>query len=112
MTPKQSPYAGEWRGTTFQGQPMSFVVSADAKVTNVSVGYAFSGCSGVEALSGLDESIMRPVTQFGRTLPDGRGIAFTFVFLSDGSASGGVVFFGPSVCGSSGEGGPFNATKR
>ena len=49
------------------------MVSADAKVANVTVGYAFSGCSGVETLSGLAESIMLPVTQFGRTLPDGRG---------------------------------------
>ena len=110
--PTASPYAGEWRGTTSQGQPISFVVSADAKVTNVTVGYAFSGCSGVETLSGLAESIMLPVTQFGTTLPDGRGIGFTFVFLSDRIASGGVVFYGPSGCGSTGDGGPFNATKR
>ena len=57
-------------------------------------------------------AIMLPVTQFGRTLPDGRGIGFTFVFLSDRIASGDVVFYGPSGCGSTGDGGPFNATKR
>jgi hypothetical protein len=105
-------YAGEWGGTTFQNQQISFSVSSDQKVTAVSVGYVFSGCSGVETLSGLDQTITSSFAQFGRTLPDGRGIAVTIVFVSDRTANGGIVFYGPPSCGSTGSGGPFGASRR
>lgn len=35
-------YAGEWSGTIFQDQQISFSVSSDQKVTALSVGYVFS----------------------------------------------------------------------
>jgi hypothetical protein len=110
--PSASGYAGEWSGTTFQQQPISFTVSRDQKVTAVSVGYVFSGCSGVETLPGPDVAVTSSFMQFGSTLPDGRGIMITIVFVSGRAASGGVVFYGPPSCGSTGSGGNFNATMR
>jgi hypothetical protein len=109
-------YAGEWSGTTAQGQPISFTVSADQKVTAVSAGYVFSGCSGMERLSNLSETIMQLSTggfaQFGQSLADGRGISVTITFVAERSASGVVVFYGPPSCGSTGSGSQFNASKR
>jgi hypothetical protein len=79
-------------------------------VTSVTVGYVFSNCAGVETLSGLDVAITL-ATQLHSRLPDGRVIQFTFVFVSDRNASGGVSFYGPIGCGSTGTGVAFNATK-
>lgn len=105
-------FAGEWVGTTFQGRPITFTVSGE-KVTAVSVGYSFSGCTGVDTLTGLDHEItLSGFTQFGASLAGGRAISVTIVFVADRTASGGVVFYGPSSCGSTGDGGPFSATKR
>ena len=111
-TPGAPASAEEYSGRTFQQQPISFTVSSEQKVTAVSVGYVFSGCSGVETLSGLDHAVTSSFAQFGSTLPDGRGIMVTIVFLPGGVASGGVVFYGPPACGSTGSGGPFNATRH
>jgi hypothetical protein len=110
--PSASGYAGEWSGKTFQQQPISFTVSSEQKVTAASVGYVFDGCSGVETLSGLDQAITSSFTQFGSSLGDGRGIMITIVFLPGGAASGGVVFYGPPSCGSTGSGGPFTAARH
>jgi uncharacterized protein YceK len=104
--------AGEWSGRTSQQQPISFTVSSDRQVTAFSVGYVFSGCSGVESLSGRSHAATFPVTQFGLSLPDGRGMMVTIVFLPDGAVSGGVVFYGPPSCGSTGTAVQFNASRH
>ena len=109
--PGAGRFAGEWSGTTFQGRPITFTVSGE-KVTAISVGYAFSGCSGVDTLSGLDHAISSGATQFGTSLAGGRAISLTIVFVADRTANGVVVFYGPSACGSTGDGGPFSASKR
>src|SRR5687767_14689461 len=46
--------AGQWNGTTSQGMPISFTVSSDEKVTSITIGHSFNGCSGSETFSGLD----------------------------------------------------------
>ena len=46
--------AGEWSGTTSQGTPISFVVSANETVTSITVGYAFNGCSGSHTFADLN----------------------------------------------------------
>lgn len=48
-----SPYRGEWSGMTSHGAAISFSVSADQKVTAISVGYSFNGCSGTKTFPGL-----------------------------------------------------------
>ena len=110
--PGPPSFAGEWSGTTFQGRPISFSVSADQKVTSAAVGYVFGGCSGVDTLSGLNETITNGFTQFGRTLPDGRGIGVSIGFVAERAANGVVVFYGQSSCGSTEGAGPFGASKR
>jgi hypothetical protein len=106
--PGAPSYAGEWSGTTFQRQPISFTVSSAQKVTRISVGYAFSGCSGVETFPNLDLAILPSPSMFahGATLPDGRGISIQAFFLTDSLASAGVIFYGSPSCGSTGSSGP------
>ena len=71
-TPAPAPssgYAGRWSGTvlvlpligagipTIQSQPFSFTVAADQRVTDISIGYNFNGCSGAKTFSGLSIAI-------------------------------------------------------
>ena len=49
-------FSGEWSGSTSQGRPLAFTVSAD-HVTAVTVGYGFGGCSGSKADSNLNAEI-------------------------------------------------------
>src|SRR5712692_10952478 len=53
-TPAGGSYAGQWSGTTSQGKPIAFTVSSDQKVTAITVGYSFNGCSGVQTYSNLN----------------------------------------------------------
>jgi hypothetical protein len=43
-----SGYDGQWSGTTFQGARITFTVAAQ-KVTAITVGYNFNGCSGANS---------------------------------------------------------------
>lgn len=52
--PSSAALDGQWSGTTSQGTPITFTVSSDQKVTAITVGYSFSGCSGVQAFSNLN----------------------------------------------------------
>ena len=51
--PSTRAQAGEWVGTTTQGSPIRFTVSDDEKVTAITVGYSFNGCSGSHTFSNL-----------------------------------------------------------
>jgi hypothetical protein len=53
-TPSGSSYDGQWSGTTSQGRPIAFTVSSDQKVTAITVGYSFNGCSGLQTFSDLN----------------------------------------------------------
>ena len=53
-TPTPAGYAGLWNGTTSQGAAISFSVSSDEKVTAITLGHNFNGCSGVETFSNLN----------------------------------------------------------
>jgi hypothetical protein len=44
---------GQWSGTTAQGVPVTFSVAPNQKVTAISVGYSFNGCSGIQTYSNL-----------------------------------------------------------
>jgi hypothetical protein len=48
-----SGLGGEWSGTTAQGAPIAFTMSADDRVTSLTIGYAFNGCSGSQTFSNL-----------------------------------------------------------
>ena len=47
-------YDGQWSGTTAQGSPITFTVSSDQKVTAITLGYSFNGCSGLQTFSNLN----------------------------------------------------------
>ena len=53
-TPSSAALDGQWSGTTSQGTPITFTVSSDQKVTAITVGYSFNGCSGVQTFSNLN----------------------------------------------------------
>src|SRR5262245_49493042 len=45
--------AGQWSGTTSQGLPIGFSVSADEILTEITIGYRVNGCSGSQTFSNL-----------------------------------------------------------
>jgi hypothetical protein len=102
-------FAGQWSGSTLQGRPLSFSVSADQSVTDISVGYSFNGCSGVKTFSGLKLVIATPLSPtspgpgFGYGSETRDGTNYTQVagwFTSGQTAMGTVVFVEFPGCGS------------
>jgi hypothetical protein len=127
--PSDSPmaYQGEWNGTTSQGRSIAVVVSSDQKVTSITVGYNFNGCSGSKTFSNLSLAIARsqpppgnpqppgpfdnPGFGFGSGAPDGPDFTQVYgAFSSSQTATGSVVFGGYPGCGNSGA--IWTATKR
>jgi hypothetical protein len=114
-------YDGQWKGTTAQGTPITFSVSADQKVTAITVGYSFNGCSGVNTFSSLNLDIGNPPNPAALTLGPGFGYGsgapdgpnYTQVygsFTSNTTAAGSVVFGAYPGCGNGG--GFWTATKN
>src|SRR5688572_4884172 len=112
-------YAGQWSGTTTQGRPFSFTVSADQKVTDINIGYSFSGCSGLKTFSELSLAIATPPNPtspgpgFGYGSETRDGTNYTQVagwFTSDRTAMGTAGFIEFPGCGSGG--GNWSATKQ
>jgi hypothetical protein len=119
-------YAGQWNGTTSQGS-IAFTVSADEKVTALTIGYSFNGCSGTQSFSNLNLDISPNVTCIPGPCPAGvqsfRGFGYASgpiegpftsvngVFLSTTRAEGSVGFRDYPGCGSA-IGIPWTATRR
>ena len=114
-------YDGQWSGTTSQSRPITFSVSPDQKVTAITVGYNFSGCSGVNTFANLTLDIGNPPNPAAPTLGPGFGYGsgppdgpnYTQVygsFSSNTSATGSVVFGSYTGCGNGGA--IWTATKR
>lgn len=61
-SPSGSTLAGQWSGTTAHGMPIAFTVSSGEKVTAISLGYSFNGCSGSHAFSDLNLDTVPNVT--------------------------------------------------
>jgi hypothetical protein len=55
--PSGANYRGEWAGTTAHGAPISFTISSDERVTSITVGHNFNGCSGSQTFSNLNLEI-------------------------------------------------------
>lgn len=53
-SPSPTTLTGQWSGTTAHGLPISFTISPDEKVTAISFGYTFNGCSGSHTFAGLN----------------------------------------------------------
>jgi hypothetical protein len=102
-------YDGQWKGTTSQGRPITFTVSSDQKVTAITVGYSFGGCSGLNTFSSLNLDIgngpnpatnLGPGFGFGSGPPDGSNYTQVYgSFSSNTTATGSVIFAGYPGCG-------------
>jgi hypothetical protein len=55
--PTRVGYAGEWSGSSLQGDTLAFSVSAEQRVTTISIHYSLNGCSGTKTFSGLSVEI-------------------------------------------------------
>jgi hypothetical protein len=95
-TPSSSPtqtfassYDGQWSGTTSQGMQIAFSV-VNQRVTAITFGYVFEGCSGVKTLSDLNLLILFSPNSIA---PAGR-LAFVYVYPPVGQSdpSGGSNF--------------------
>jgi hypothetical protein len=110
-TPGGDParYDGQWKGTTSQGRPITFTVSSAQKVTAITVGYSFNGCSGSNTFSNLNLDIgvtPNPATSpgsgfgFGSGSPEGSNYTQVYgSFRSNTTASGTVIFGDFAGCG-------------
>jgi hypothetical protein len=115
-TPSSSSLDGQWTGTTSQGTPISFTVSADQKVTAITVGYNFNGCSGTQRFSGLSLETAPNVTCIPGPCPpsitsyrafnyvtgpiEGPSTGVNGLFTATNRAEGQVVFRDYPGCGS------------
>ena len=55
--PSGISYAGQWTGMTTQGRTVTFTISSEEQVTDITVGHEFNGCAGTQTFSGLSLSI-------------------------------------------------------
>lgn len=126
--PSAPDYAGQWSGTTAQGRPIAFTISADELVTTISVGHEFNGCAGAETFSNLSLPIAPNVQCIPGPCPgpvtayrafaystgnprEGPATNLNALFTTPGRAEGRVNFVAFPGCGSS-LGVSWSATKR
>jgi hypothetical protein len=105
-----SGYAGQWSGTTSQGRPIAFTVSETQKVTAITIGYSFNGCSATNTFTDLSLDIGSPPNPaapspgpgfgFGSGPPDGPNYTQIYgSFTSSTTATGSAIFLAYSGCG-------------
>ena len=115
MQPPPVNLAGQWTGTTSQGAQFGFTVSADQKITTLTVGRNFNGCSGSQTFSNLSLDTVADVTcipgpcapgitayrpiNFGDGRNEGPSTAVNGFFLPPANASGVVRFRDFPGCG-------------
>lgn len=109
-------FSGDWAGTTSQSRALTFSVSADLRITAVTLDYAFGGCSGTVTIpadvpllntSGTAAAVVSHTPQ-GATGPSRTTVHFLFPSIT--SANGTAEFMDFSSCGSSNV--TWTATKR
>jgi hypothetical protein len=111
-SPATNSFNCQWTGTTSQGQPISFTVASD-RVTTVSVGYNYGGCSGTTTASNLNLEIVDLRTRVSQPLPEPYSFGglvgpysesdntqITAFFSSPAERSGhGIILFVRPACG-------------
>lgn len=108
-----------------QGRSMSFSVSADQKVTSMTVGYNFNGCSGTNTFSNLSLDIGIGPSGFPPRVPTPSNPGFGYgsgspeapnytqvigTFTSSRTAAGSATFLNVTNCGNAVTN--WSATKR
>ncbi len=116
--PSDRGYDGQWTGTTSQGVPITVEVSAAERVTAITVGYRFNGCSGSRRFGELSLAIgtsqlptgnpqvpspfSNPGFGYGSGSPEEQDYTQIYgAFTSPDSATGSIIFAGYPGCGSS-----------
>jgi hypothetical protein len=82
--------AGEWSGTTSQGEPITFTVSPDELLTTITIGYNFKECSGSHTSSDLVIRTAPELVCIPGPCP-GRSSSYRAFGYMDGSVGGGPV---------------------
>jgi hypothetical protein len=114
--PSSTTLEGEWTGTTIQGAPIGFTVSADQKMTAITVGYRFGGCAGTQTFADLNLETVPSVVcvpapcpaslashrsfNYSSGLPAGPATTVNALFTTTASAEGQAVFRDFPGCGS------------
>jgi hypothetical protein len=122
-TRQSTTYAGQWSGNGL-GLTVSFTVSPDDKITALSIGYNFSGCSGTVTRTDLNLDMVtttdprsntpRPSFGWGSAQPDFTNYVQLFAWFDSHDNAHGTITMGDMTgCprGSFG-GGIFTAAKR
>jgi hypothetical protein len=126
MDPGTINHAGNWSGTTSQGTPISFTISSSERVTAISVGYDFSGCSGTRTFTDLNVAITSaPAGLLPPDLQQFSGFSFrdgaegaanatqvAGALKSETTASGAVSFESYAGCTDTFKGATWNASKN
>jgi hypothetical protein len=81
-------YTGQWSGTTVQGTAITFTVSADERVTTITLGHDFNGCSGSETFSGLSLNIKPDVECIPGVCPPGVSSYRSFGYMAGNPVQG------------------------
>jgi hypothetical protein len=115
-TASSQDYEGEWQGTTLQGTPITFSISADQRVTTITVGYILNGCSISKTFSNLSLTIASPPPPirpgppgfgYGSSSPDFTNfIQVEGWFPTNERAMGIVIFAGMRAAGTGAPTGP------
>jgi hypothetical protein len=85
--PSAPGFGGQWTGTTAHGAPIAFTVSPDDKVTSITVGHSFNGCSGSQTFSNLSLETAPMVTCIPGPCPPGVSSFRSFSYAA-GSIAG------------------------
>jgi hypothetical protein len=107
VRPAPLDFSGDWAGTTSQGRPIAFTVSADLRVTTLSIDYAFDTCSGTVTMS-PNAPLANPngaASAVAISAPNGLSgpsrTSVNFLFSSPTHANGTAQFFDYPACGNS-----------
>jgi hypothetical protein len=107
--PRLAPrnFSGTWTGTTSQGRAISFTVSRNLRITGLTLGYAYGGCSGSLTIPADVPLLNTPrwasaIVAHSSNEPSGpRRVVVRFVLPAPGNANGTVEFRDDPACGSS-----------
>ena len=119
-SPSAPSFAGEWSGTTSQGTPITFTVTADLQLTALTIGYNFNGCLG-SASYAPNVALLRiptlPVPAYSVTYQSGpvgsaNRALVNFFFTSASDAHGTIIFTDYPECGAGLTEAVWTATRR
>ena len=118
--PAAPSYAGTWTGTTSQGTAVRFTVSADQKLTDLTVGYDFNGCAGTLTFTpgvAITNVPTAPIPVGSASYESGavgtaNRLLINFLFTSTTDSHGLAIFVDYAACGGGALTTAWTATRR